>query len=61
MMEEEEYLGSEEQRQDPLEGFNLVLLDNDFASRSAIATRLSTRPPQTSTRTLSLSTRFQRG
>ena len=34
MMEEEEYLGSEEQRQDPLEGFNLVLLDNYFASRS---------------------------
>ena len=33
-MEEEEYLGSEEQRQDPLEGFNLVLLDNYFASRS---------------------------
>ena len=33
-MMEEEYLDNEEQRQDPLEGFNLVLLDNYFASRS---------------------------
>ena len=32
-MKEEEYLDNE-QRQDPLEGFNLVLLDNYFASRS---------------------------
>lgn len=32
-MMEEEYLDNE-QRQDPLEGFNLVLLDNYFASRS---------------------------
>ena len=33
-MKEEEYLDNE-QRQDPLEGFNLVLLDNYFASRSS--------------------------
>ena len=32
-MMEEEYLDNE-QRQDSLEGFNLVLLDNYFASRS---------------------------
>lgn len=33
-MKEEEYLDNEQQHQDPLEGFNLVLLDNYFASRS---------------------------